>query len=267
LTTDRGDTVFVKIGSARLTPNLPEFYRREWRVATSLPDGVPAARPLWMEEGGGWITLAFEAIPGRNPPLPWRREDLERVLRAHERMSRALTPSPVRLPRLQKYFGSALHGFRTLHSQRGSGPKLPPWVERHLPQLAEWEGQWEKLATGSTLLHNDVRADNIVMTRDAVYFVDWPHACIGPAWFDLMGFLPSVAMQGGPAPWKSFDRSALVLDASPEAIRALLTATAGLFVERSRQPPPPGLPTLRGFQRAQEVEALRWLRQRAPGLR
>ncbi|MFI7404394.1 aminoglycoside phosphotransferase family protein, partial [Streptomyces sp. NPDC049541] len=41
-----------------------------------------------------------------------------------------------------------------------------------------------------------------------------------------------------------------------------LAALAGYFVAHALQPPPPGLPTLRAFQRAQGDTALAWLRRR-----
>jgi len=110
-----------------------------------------------------------------------------------------------------------------------------------------------------------VRADNILLTPDRVVFVDWPHACIGAAWIDLVAFLPSVAMQGGPRPWEVFEAHPLGRDAPAEQVLPVVAALAGFFVERSLQPPPPGLPTLREFQHAQGIEALAWLRRSLGG--
>jgi aminoglycoside phosphotransferase (APT) family kinase protein len=271
IATDSGNEAFVKVGSSEPNPAVPVLYRREWSIASALPPNVPAPRALWSEDDGEWVVLAFEAVHGRNPRLPWRPSDLDRVVLALEAMSGLLTPAPIPAPSLSEHFAQMFRGFRRLaamparSSPRSSG--LDPWIRRHLKQLADWEGEWEERGRGPTLLHNDVRADNIVLEGRRVYFVDWPHACVGPAWFDLMSFLPSVAMQGGPRPWEVFDRSALARDASPHAVRALLAATTGYFVEQSLRPPPPGLPTLRAFQRAQGVESLRWLRRQAPELR
>ena len=54
-------------------------------------------------------------------------------------------------------------------------------------------------SAGDTLLHTDVRADNLLLTADGeVVVVDWPHACRGSAFVELVLFAPSVAMQGGP---------------------------------------------------------------------
>jgi hypothetical protein len=42
---------------------------------------------------------------------------------------------------------------------------------------------------------------------------------------------------------------------------AALAGLAGLFADRARLPPPPGLPTVRAFQRAQADVTLSWLRE------
>ncbi|WP_181957823.1 hypothetical protein [Nonomuraea longispora] len=53
----------------------------------------------------------------------------------------------------------------------------------------------------------------------------------------------------------------LCTDPDP-AITAVVAAMAGYFVCQGRMPGPPGLPTVRAFQRAQGVVALDWLRRR-----
>jgi Ser/Thr protein kinase RdoA (MazF antagonist) len=109
------------------------------------------------------------------------------------------------------------------------------------------------------LLHADVRADNLLLTRDGVMVVDWPHACRGAAFTDLVLFAPSVAMQGGPEPAALLARSRAGRAASRDALAAVVCALAGSFTERSLRPAPPGLPTVRRFQAAQGEVARRWL--------
>jgi hypothetical protein len=50
--------------------------------------------------------------------------------------------------------------------------------------------------------------------------------------------------------------------ADPRAVTTTLAAWTGFLVSASRQPPPPGLPTLRAFQLGQGLVALDWLRRR-----
>jgi aminoglycoside phosphotransferase (APT) family kinase protein len=132
-------------------------------------------------------------------------------------------------------------------AERGGADGLDPWAASHLHELADLESGWPEASSGETLLHADVRSDNILLTSDGVVFVDWPHACVGAAWLDLLAFLPSVAMQGGPPPWELFDAHPVGREAPPDLVLTL--------------PEPRGLPTLREFQGAQGVEALAWLRR------
>lgn len=89
--------------------------------------------------------------------------------------------------------------------------------------------------------------------------VDWPAACRGSSLLDLVLLAPSVAMQGGPAPRELLARTAVGRRAAADVLTPLVCAFAGYLTERSLQPPPSGLPTLRAFQAAQAVEAVRWL--------
>jgi hypothetical protein len=107
-----------------------------------------------------------------------------------------------------------------------------------------------------------MRADNILLTDERVVFVDWPHVCLGAPWVELLAFLPSVAMQGGPKPWELFEHHPLGRTADPDRVNAVLAALTGFFVHRSTLPPSPGLPGLREFQRAQGEQSLAWLRRR-----
>jgi aminoglycoside phosphotransferase (APT) family kinase protein len=258
-----GRFVFVKAIGPEPNPDSPEFHRREARVAAALPPEAPAPRLLFAHDEDGWVALAFEHVVGREPELPWHENELERVLDALTDLAAALTPPPLEAPPVSEALDELFHGWRTLASGDAAG--IDPWAAARLDDLAALEAGWAEGAAGSTLLHCDVRADNILLTPDRVVFVDWPHACIGAAWIDLVGFLPSVAMQGGPRPWEVFETHPLGRDAPAEQVLAVVAALAGFFVERSLQPPPPGLPTLREFQRAQGIEALAWLRRSLGG--
>jgi hypothetical protein len=89
--------------------------------------------------------------------------------------------------------------------------------------------------------------------------VDWPHACRGAAFVDLVAFAPSVAMQGGPEPADLLARSRTGQNVSRESLAAVVCALAGYLTERSLQPAPPGLPTVRQFQAAQGEVTRSWL--------
>jgi aminoglycoside phosphotransferase (APT) family kinase protein len=254
-----GRRAFAKAVGPEPNPDSPEFHRREARIAAALPPETPAPRFLFSLDEGGWVALVFEDVPGREPELPWRDDELARVLDALADLAEALTPTPIDAPPVEERLDELFHGWRTLESH------VDDWAAEHLDELRELESRWAVAAAGETLLHCDVRADNILLTPERVVFVDWPHACVGAAWVDLLAFLPSVAMQGGPHPWALFESHPLGRDVPPGRLQAVLAALAGFFLQRSTLPPPPGLSTLREFQRAQGVESLAWLRRSLEG--
>jgi aminoglycoside phosphotransferase (APT) family kinase protein len=128
-------------------------------------------------------------------------------------------------------------------------------------RLVELEAAAPAAVEGQTLLHLDVRSDNVLLTEDRVYIVDWPWASIGAPWVEPLCFAPSVEMQGGPSAPEVFGRSKAAAGADRDAVAAALAAVGGMLVHHGGLPPPPGLPTLRGFQAAQGEVAIRWLRE------
>ncbi|WP_043623549.1 aminoglycoside phosphotransferase family protein [Nonomuraea candida] len=253
LRTAGGGRAFVKAVGPGPNPLTAGIYRAELRIAAALPASVPAPRLLTGFELAGWVTLVFEDVEGRHPDLPWRRDQLDRVLTAVREMSAALTPAPIDAPAIAEVFGGKLQGWRDLLGEDTTG--LDPWALRHLHELAELEDGWVEAAAGDSLVHGDLRADNILLTGERVYVVDWPWACRGAPWFDLLAMLPSVGMQGGPAAYELVDLP------GPEVTK-VLAAITGYLVRQGRMPGPPGMPTLRAFQRAQGVVALDWLKHR-----
>ena len=259
-----GTRWFVKAASAELNPDAPRFHRREAGLLTDLDPQItagkiPVPRLRGTAESGAWFAFVVDDVPGRQPELPWRDDQLDLVLSALDRMAGALTPAPVEVPSIAESLGSALTGWRTLADEGSSGDRLDPWSRAHLTELASLEATWTTWAEGSTLLHADIRADNLLITGDGVMVVDWPHVCRGAAFVDLVLFAPSVAMQGGPEPAELLARSRAGREASREQLAAVVCAMAGYFTERSLQPPPPGLPTVRQFQAAQGEVTRRWL--------
>ncbi len=253
-----GRRAFAKAVGPERNPDSPEFHRREARVAAALPPETPAPRLLFSLDEQGWVALVFEDVDGHEPRLPWQPDELVRVLDALGDLAETLTPAPIAAPPVEEALDELFHGWRTLASDAES---VDSWAAEHVDKLCALEAAWAAAAAGETLLHCDVRADNILLTSERVVLVDWPHACVGAPWIDLLAFLPSVAMQGGPHPWVLFESHPVGRDVPPERLQPVLAALAGFFLQRSTLPPAPGLSTLREFQRGQGVAALAWLRR------
>ncbi|TQM81989.1 phosphotransferase family enzyme [Saccharothrix saharensis] len=246
-----GRSVFAKAVSAAANPRSAAAHRREAGIASL----VPGPRLLWSGAEGDWVALVFEQVDGRTPALPWVAREWERVHAAL--VALASVPAPAELGSISAD-PAALSGWRSLAA--APLPGVDPWALARLDELAAWEERWAEAATGTALVHGDVRADNVLLTSSGVVFVDWPQAGAGAPWVDLALLLPSLAMQGGPDPEDVWRSSPLARGADPDAVIAVAAASAGYFVHSSLLPPPPGLPTVRAFQAAQAGPALRWLR-------
>ncbi len=165
-------------------PESPELHRQEIAIAAALPPETPAPRFFFSVEHDGWVALVFESVEGREPELPWREDELARVLDALTDLCRALTPAPIAAPPVAEAIDELFHGWRSLDEPADE------WAAAHLDELRELEASWAAGAVGETLTHCDVRADNILLAADRVVFVDWPHACVGAGWIDLVLFPP-----------------------------------------------------------------------------
>ncbi|WP_069887097.1 aminoglycoside phosphotransferase family protein [Streptomyces luteocolor] len=261
---DDGRRAFVKAVGAEANPASPGLHRAEARNAAALPDSVPAPRLLASYDDGAWVALAFEDVDGRQPEVPWRAAEFDRVLDAVGELARAVTPAPFDAPSVVDTEAESFRGWERLAEEGAEDDaRLDPWARRHLRSLAELACAWPRFAAGDTLAHGDLRADNMLLTAEGrIVFVDWPHAVRAAPWFDLLVMLPCVRAQGGPDPEAVFTAHPVARGADPRGVTATLAALAGYFVRGSLQPDPPGLPTLRAFQGAQGAAALDWLRTR-----
>lgn len=101
---------------------------------------------------------------------------------------------------------------------------------------------------GASLVHMDIRSDNTCFVGNKAVFIDWNHACIGNPKIDTLFWLPSLHLEGGPAPW-DFKIN------EPELLAQIL----GYFVYNSSLEVPHQGSDLRNFQRKQLEVVYEWL--------
>lgn len=262
-----GRRVFVKAVSPEQNPQSTRIQRREADVASRLPPWVPAPRVLHRLDDGQWVVLVFEDVDGRQPAEPWTTADLDVVLPAVRAFGDAATPAPVDgLQPVADKHRAIFGGWRRLAVGDGDLGPLPRWCRDRIDDLAAAEAGWESAAAGDTLLHADLRADNVLLRDDGtVVFVDWPWACRGAAFVDPLLMLPSIGLGGGPDPGWVIDRYDLLAGVDERAFLDVFTALCGFLARASQDDAPVGLPALRTFQRAQADVGLSWLRDALPG--
>lgn len=258
---------FLKAVGTNLNPTSIFLHRREIQINTNLPENVFAPRLLWSVDDANdteWVALLFDNIAGTTPSLPWQEVDLRRVMQALGQLTETLTPSPIdSVPNASDYFATHVHGWQTIKDNEPKyAEKLTDWSQRHLDTLCQLEKDAPESVKGDTLVHFDIRADNILLTDDTVWFVDWPHACLGAPWLDVVLFIASVAMQSDLSSQDLLQQHPASRTAKPEAVTATLVSFAGMLSLRALSPPPPGLPTLRAFQAGMAEVTCQWIAQR-----
>lgn len=265
LETASGQRAFAKAVCRIPNDYAPSLHRREIAVASRLPAAAPVPRLRWSyveDEGDGWVALVFDEVFGHPPAQPWRPAELDRVVAALNELTADLTPSPVPAADVGQVPGWDVLGEHWAAFATGTVEHPDPWITRHLDDLIAAEAQVHDVVGGDTLLHLDLRGDNMLLTGDGVVVVDWPHARIGAAWLDGVFFAPSVALEGGPDPEHLVARLDATREADPAHLTLGLIGVAGFFTHHGALPPAPGLPGLREFQEAQGAIARRWIAQR-----
>jgi Ser/Thr protein kinase RdoA (MazF antagonist) len=247
--TSSGERAFVKAVSPAQNPRSAEMARREAHVTAALPAEAPTPALLGTFDDGDWIVLVLQDVDGRHPRTPWVQDELAAAVRGLRDLADALTPSPLAdAPAAAEQFAHDFGGWRRIAADPPAD--LDPWAAAHLDDLVTTADRALASLTGDTLAHCDIRADNMLLRPDgSVVFVDWPWGCAGPAWLDTALLALNVIVHGG-------DGDPLL----PDQGAGVIAGFAGYFLDVARLPPPPGLPTVRAFQRWQGDALLPWLR-------
>jgi aminoglycoside phosphotransferase (APT) family kinase protein len=255
LTCADGSRHFVKAASAKAQRMFAESYREEARKLVALPEGVPAPRLLWSHDGD-WVVLGIEHVDGRLPGRPWSRADLDATLDALEVVADALTPAPAALDLapFAEDFKSFVAGWDHVRAAR---PHLP-----RLDEAADLAAGFEAVTAGDSLVHTDVRADNVLLDgAGKAWICDWNWPVAGAPWLD--SFLALIGPRGDGldvAPDLASRR--LLADVPAESVDVALALVTGYFLSQCDLPVPPTSPHLRDHQRWQGEVCWAWLAER-----
>lgn len=261
--TNAGRRAFVKAVSPDQNPESPDLLRREadHLVAIGASPRVPDL--LGRYDDGYWIAVIMAEVDGECPPVPWRSDHVDQAMQTLAALADDLTPSPIPdLSPAADGLASLFAGWR--HLRDSPEPGVDPWVQEHLAELDELATRTLPRLTGDTVVHCDIRADNLLLDADgSMVVVDWPWALAGPAWLDRFLLMINIDLYGGHDVEQLV--SAYLGEVEPELITGALAGLCAFFTDAARQPPVPGLPTLRAFQQAQADSTTAWLRRRLAG--
>jgi len=249
LTCADGARHFVKAASTKAQQMFADAYREEARKLGMLPPGVPAPRLRWLHDADDWVVLCFEYVEGRAPARPWVADELAAASRMAIDVARLLTPAPVGL-------------------------------DRAVDEFADWPGHWDgvrhpraadcqalavryaDVVDGDTLVHTDIRDDNLLVRPDgSVVMCDWNWPIVGAAWLDSL-FLLIGPRGDGLDVEAHIAAHPLLSTVDPEHVDIVLALILGYFEASAAQPVPPTSPYIREAQAWQRDVIHDWLAER-----
>jgi aminoglycoside phosphotransferase (APT) family kinase protein len=238
---------FVKIGATAVTA---DWTRIEARTYASLR-GWFLPEVLGFDDDGYRPALALEDLSGAAWPPPWSAGQVGHVLDALAAIH--ATPPPAHLTPID-LDGAA--NWQAVGSDPGPllalGLCSAAWLTAALPALLGAAAAAP--VSGGSLVHLDIRSDNLCFRNGRAVVLDWNHATIANAALDLAFWLPSLESEGGPPPES-------ILPNAP----GLAAWVAGFFCAHAGLPFLPDAPHVRALQLAQARTALPWA-ARAIGL-
>ncbi|MEJ7774586.1 MAG: phosphotransferase [Nocardioidaceae bacterium] len=251
-----GTRHFVKAASTKAQRMFAEAYREEARKLANLPAAVPAPKLLWTHDADDWMVLGLEYVEARAPRRPWELPDLAASLDMLESVAEVLTPPPAGL--VMDDFATDFEEFPDYWDHlRATRPSLT-----HLEDAAALARRFADVCAGRTVVHTDVRDDNILIRTDGTAMMcDWNFPCVGASWLD------SVFLMIGPR-GDGIDVEAvlaarpLTRDVPVEDLDTVLALLVGYFYRQCDEPVPPTSPHIRDHQRWQGDVVWAWLCER-----
>lgn len=272
--------VFVK--AIRLDdPHVGPSYAREVEVLANLPAGAPIPALLEHAVVAGWRVFATTPVRGRMPGSPWTLADARAVHDAARLANTVLSAAgQATLPvagRLVDEWMQLLDGVDGGRAVLGPARRpafLPEWFRGvDGDPLAQWilgsVARVSAALAGTTPLNNDLRADNVVIARDAVdgfaagtaWICDWNFLTLGPGWTDWVVQWPSLYDDG--LPLEQITGWELTRQVDDADLDAWLSAVFIYYATAGAREPIPTSPDLRRHQRLCARQALALLAARA----
>ena len=188
-----GSRAFLKLAS--IDPS-PQWVRDEHHVFECV-SGPFMPKLLGFDDGERPLLILEDMLPDARWPPPWQPGDVDAVLTTlgeaatATRYGWAATSRGERHGRLARRRGRPGAFPSTRPRRRGVARALAARARRGVRRLADRRG---------CAVHCDVRSDNLCLRDGHAVLLDWNHARIGNAAFDVAFWLPSLVLEGGARP-------------------------------------------------------------------
>lgn len=266
-----GRQLFAKAAPADDAQIFPA-YVREAEVLAALPPGIPVPNLLAADTvqtpEDRWQVLCFEAIAGYLPGVPWTERDLAATHDSLLTVQQALLEVPRHVagePMADAFGGDT--GFNNLFDELAASDSRPSFIPRlankQLRELQQLCDHSVKALAGDAVLHNDLRADNLIIRESdgRAFLCDWNFLSTGPAWADWAALLLYTRPHGIDAEaWLA--RSELSAQAAAEDIDSWLAILGAYMIFSGSKPDMPSSPMLRPHGRYTAQLIIEWLAER-----
>jgi hypothetical protein len=240
-----GSSAFAKIAAFEYTA---DWLRLEHEHYAALDGHRYLPRLLGWHDDGEEPALVIEDLSQASWPPPWSTASIDLVLGALDDIHATPPPEPID-EIFERRIWDIREGWGPMRADPSGSLALglfdAAWLDAHIDEL-EAAADAAMLA-GGTLLHCDVRSDNLCIADERAILLDWNWASRGAEVLDLASWLPSLHTEGGPEPW------AMLPDQGP-----LASLLAGFFLEHAGREPIPQAPHVRQLQLDQGRSALAW---------
>jgi hypothetical protein len=267
-----GQSAFFKGCDANSTAFMRHVIATETRVYTEMSRFISPWAPqlLGTIHEGDWSALLLEDVGPTTAP-PWTATLTRQTMQAYAGFHQASLGAklPAWLPRFADEY--ARFTWQSIVEMTDDLRDVAALAGAHADDALRWLRQAEPLFTRLlasapglpdpvALLHFDTRSDNLRLQQGRLRLFDWPAVEVGPIEIDVVAFVQTITVEGGPAPEQSIAWYGGPL--RPDAVDVALAWCVGFFAERVWQPEIPGLPRLRRFQRQQFATLLDWSARR-----
>ncbi|WP_181312789.1 phosphotransferase [Nocardioides campestrisoli] len=259
LVCEDGSRHFVKAASTKAQRPFADAYREEARRLASLPEGVPAPRLSWLLDDD-WVVLGIEHVEATNPARPWSPAHLAATLDMLERVAAAPGSSvaSMELTPIEDELADWPTHWQALRSRQTS---LPGW-DRYRDEAASLAAGWTAGCRGESLVHLDVRADNVLLDgTGTAWLCDWNWPVLGASWIDSVMTLLGPLGDGLDVADVLATRP-LLRAVRPDHLDAFLALLSGYFLRMGGESVPPSSPWIRAHQWWQGEVCWLWLAQR-----
>lgn len=250
-----GTRHFVKAASDKAQRPFADSYREEARKLEALPDDVAAPRLRWVHDADDWIVLGIEHVEGRAPHRPWTDVDLAASLDLLAATAARLTPAPAGLE-----LGTFAEEFADWPAYWDYARAT--FVLPHGDEAAALAAGFAEVVGGDTVVHTDVRDDNVLVRPDGTaVLLDWNWPVLGAPWIDSLLLLVGPRGDGLDVE-RVLAEHPTFAGVPADAVDRVLALVVGYFLKAGDDPVPPTSPHIREHQRWQGDVVWDWLCER-----